>query len=135
MADKYGIVLDQVEYSNVAPWPESTTHVLSLISPTLDNHFAESWEAIDYKEVISYSPDTLYEERFNIFPNPATDIIYIEASEHPNEIVKVYSVTGKLIYKEQLDDSGNTNINLSNFESGILFIRIGETVKKVVFIH
>ncbi len=135
LTDKYGIVLDQVEYTNVAPWPDKTNQVLSLIKPSLDNHFAESWEAIEYNEVINYSHDTLNGESLSIFPNPVSDILYIEASEYSNKIVEIYSITGKLIYTERLDESGNTSINLSNFESGILFIRIGETVKKVVFIH
>lgn len=71
---------------------------------------------------------------FNIFPNPATDNLSIEANEEIKE-VNIYNIIGVSVYNEQCTNN-NLNVNISEFNSGVYFIKVktgnGETVKRFI---
>lgn len=71
---------------------------------------------------------------FNIFPNPATDNLSIEANEEITE-VNIYNIIGVSVYNEQCTNN-NLNVNISEFNSGVYFIKVktgnGETVKRFI---
>ncbi len=60
--------------------------------------------------IINVYPDT-------IFPNPATDFIYLKA-EKKVDYVCVYDVYGKLIHKFTPSNIGYISLNISDFKSG-----------------
>ena len=70
----------------------------------------------------------------NIFPNPATDNLSIEANEEITE-VNIYNIIGVSVYNEQCTNN-NLNVNISEFNSGVYFIKVktgnGETVKRFI---
>lgn len=71
---------------------------------------------------------------FNIFPNPATDNLSIEANEEITE-VNIYNIIGVNVYNEQCTNN-NLNVNISDFNSGVYFVKVktgnGETVKRFI---
>ena len=64
--------------------------------------------------------------KFNIFPNPTNGEFTIDLSE--KSMVKIYSVIGDLIYKDEVQK--DQNIDLSNFRKGIYTIQV-ETPKYI----
>ena len=65
-----------------------------------------------------------YENNLKIYPNPANDIIYIEAENEIEEVV-VYDVYGR--QQTTVNGQQSLSINISEFNSGIYFIRINTT--------
>ena len=117
LSDAYGIVVDQVTYSPDAPWPTEAAglgETLVLISPDLDNHFAESWETAtvvalenveDFKGV-------------NIFPNPSTGLVSIDMEGSYNLVLR--DVIGSEILTKRM--TGESMLDLSRFSRGIYFV-------------
>ena len=59
-----------------------------------------------------------------LHPNPASDIITIDLAElHPNTTMTVIDVTGKVV-KEMMVTNKRSTISLSDFSSGIYFVKI-----------
>ncbi len=59
--------------------------------------------------------------RYGIYPNPATDQLYIRNNVPVNTRVMIYNLQGKQVLTEQV----NTNsINISQIEKGLYFIKI-----------
>ncbi len=86
-------------------------------------------------EVLSTS--TILSEKFNLFPNPATDIVNIRNSE--NRIVNkvdVYDVTGKLIDTQKFNNETEIQLNVEALNSGTYLLHLqtneGIAVKKLV---
>jgi hypothetical protein len=55
---------------------------------------------------------------FNIYPNPATDILHIDAKDFDNIII--YDIIGNEIIRNGKD----TKINISNLSSGVYFVNL-----------
>ncbi len=58
------------------------------------------------------------ENQINIYPNPSTGVVTIDAEGYYD--VAVYNVSGQLVKK--LDVNGKTNLNLSNVEKGVYML-------------
>ena len=58
----------------------------------------------------------------SIYPNPVSDIFFVESKSTGNFKVKVFNVTGSIIYTS--DFTNTLEINASNFDSGIYFVQI-----------
>ena len=77
---------------------------------------------IDYDCVIVGITETGQDPYWNIFPNPASEIITIKlANNIAREQVEIYSATGLLI--KVLNVSGTTSIDISDFPGGLYFVR------------
>ncbi|MDI9308692.1 MAG: T9SS type A sorting domain-containing protein [Limnohabitans sp.] len=62
---------------------------------------------------------------FSLYPNPAKDFITIQATQN-NTIssVMVTDISGKTIYNNSYANESKVEINLSNFSTGIYFIKV-----------
>jgi hypothetical protein len=68
---------------------------------------------------------------FNLFPNPASDKLYLDSPEYFNvNNVTISDVTGKMVYK-QIDNESDGYINISKLHSGLYFVSIS-TGKAVI---
>jgi hypothetical protein len=67
---------------------------------------------------------------FNVYPNPATEILTIELEEMGATMFFIYNLTGTLIKEGKTDQK--TQVDLGSFSNGMYFIRIGEHSKKFV---
>ena len=62
-----------------------------------------------------------------IFPNPASDFIYLNVFDNTTVSVKMYSTDGIIVYSDKIYNSGK--IDLSNFNQGIYFIELRSNEK------
>jgi len=73
---------------------------------------------------------------FQIYPNPAQNNFTIELSNNDKQTVNVYDVNGKQVLSQTIN--GTTNIDASNFSSGVYNISIidsqGITNKRLVIV-
>ena len=76
-----------------------------------------------------------YESRFVVYPNPANDILFINAEVEINEVM-IYDVYGRQQDNKTTRQQDMTYIDLSNLKSGIYFVKIktinGGYVKRFV---
>ncbi len=70
-------------------------------------------------------------ETFNLYPNPANDVLYIE-TELQNTSAKIYTISGRLIKQIQLDNSNSAqSVDISQFANGVYLIWLVGTNKQV----
>lgn len=74
--------------------------------------------------------ETVTEQNVNIYPNPATDVINIELGENASDIV-IYNSLGQVI-RHLAEISGTVQVNISDLDAGMYFIKINNKVEKVV---
>jgi len=60
---------------------------------------------------------------FEIYPNPATDKLYVSAAGKAIQKIQLIDLTGKVIYNKN-EVSENETIDLTRFLSGLYFVRI-----------
>jgi len=71
------------------------------------------------------------ENEFSIYPNPANTIVSVENLNGKDKNVQVIDVTGKII-KQFENQSSNFNIHIADLEKGVYFIKVENTVKKII---
>jgi len=54
----------------------------------------------------------------NVYPNPSINQLFIETEIYPNLFVKIYDITGRLVFINRLQNN-NTSIDVSSFNPGI----------------
>jgi len=82
------------------------------------------------------STNTFLSEKFNLFPNPATNIVNITNNEHMRvKEVEIYDTAGKLIGTQTFDQT-QIQLNISALNSGTYLLHLktseGIAVKKLV---
>ncbi len=71
------------------------------------------------------------ETSFNIYPNPAKDIVKISTVGSLSSLVRIYNVMGMMVEEIKVN-SNNIEINISDYTPGIYFFNIeGKTVKVI----
>lgn len=60
---------------------------------------------------------------FRLFPNPASDVLYVESGE-PLQEIQIYNVLGQQVYSGSFNHSFSERIPLTDFRSGLYFIRL-----------
>lgn len=83
---------------------------------------------------VSYSPTRVITNSrgnvFNIYPNPSDGIIFIRSDTIPFEI-KIMDSNGRVLFQQKIVRS-NAPFDIRSFQKGVYFIKVGETVKKLV---
>jgi hypothetical protein len=60
-----------------------------------------------------------------IYPNPASDRLVIHLPKsNERRMIKVYDINGKVILVELEVDNGETEINISDFKTGLYILKI-----------
>jgi hypothetical protein len=136
LENKYGLVLDYLHYEPDNPWPflANADDVLILTGYDLDNHFPANWSVDTYNDMVVNVRESQVPQSMNIYPNPAGNMIFVKAPCYPGYYIYIFAVTGELLERKQLDANGFAEIDLSSYNSGILLIKAGDTVEKVVLI-
>jgi hypothetical protein len=76
------------------------------------------------------------EELIKIYPNPATDVLNIQSSTQL-QMVTILNTAGQMVFQGYLD-RGTTSIDISQYNSGVYFVRIeneGEFITKKIVIE
>lgn len=81
--------------------------------------------------------DEFLTSKFNVFPNPATDVVTITNTENINvKQIEIYDVNGKNIKSQEYNNENEIQLNISDLASGTYMFHIktnqGIAVKKVV---
>jgi hypothetical protein len=122
LSDAFGNIVDNVEYSDVSPWPDAdgNGYYLRLAGLTLDNNLPESWTASN--DVITSTQEPAAEISFKIYPNPARDALHITSATEISSI-SVYDIRGSLLLKQDYE-SRYCLADISRLAPGTYIIRI-----------
>ena len=69
------------------------------------------------------------ENRFEIYPNPVDDVLYIKLNDDIKEI-NVYNIYGIKI--TTVNGQQSTTIDMSGFNSGIYFVEIEGNIYRII---
>ena len=134
LVDRFGNVIDYVEYLDKSPWPDAdgNGNYLQLINTTLDNSLASSWVAANNETLLNTS--FIDNEDVSIYPNPTSDVVTIQSKNQISKI-NVFDVLGSLILSAN-SNSNSFSIDFSSYSKGIYFVTIldefGLRTKKIV---
>lgn len=74
------------------------------------------------------------ENQINIYPNPANDYININNNSFQNLLkITIYNTIGQILYTKQNITSNNLQIDISNYKSGLLFIKIESNNQSIIY--
>lgn len=117
LADAWGNIINEVWYSDSAPWPtepDGSGAYLQLIDLDSDNSLAENWTyRYPFENVVEVS-----ENRVTVYPNPSHGALHI-VSDKEIISVEIVDLSGRTI---ELFNS-NT-IDISHLNSGLYLLRI-----------
>lgn len=112
--------------SQTSPWHTYTSIGLFTVQLEAFSYGCGS----DYKTLTDYihviDPTTIgdmSETSFSLFPNPASNRIFINLSQGEITLLKIYNASGQIVY-EQNSQANFTSIDISNFVSGTYTIEI-----------
>jgi hypothetical protein len=137
LVDAFGNLIDEVEYSDKAPWPETADgdgFYLELINVNSDNALASNWKASS-DEVLSINRFEKSEVVFNVYPNPAKEKLMIRTEKTIQEI-SIFNLLGQQIKTVQVNFKSG-EINISELKKGMYFLNIklidGASVSTKIF--
>jgi hypothetical protein len=136
LMNKFGKVIDQVIYSNKAPWPIplNAHQGITLTRYDVDNHFGEYWKVIPVNDMTGISAIS-EKPSFTLYPNPASDQLRIAVNGQSNVSCEIYSSLGQLVKQIKLDYNGETTIDVSSLKNGIYMVRVGQSTTKVTILR
>jgi hypothetical protein len=68
-----------------------------------------------------------FEVKTSIYPNPSTGIVNLQFSQKVTDMsVNVFSIDGKVVFSDNLSNTKDATIDLSEFNSGVYFIQTKE---------
>ena len=116
--------------------------VESIMPMNYDEHVAEvvalfedGMTSVGTVKVIDENWDNVEEFedaiRFNVYPNPADDVVRLSIVNSQQTTVRIYNVMGMLVEEIEII-SNETEINVSDYNPGIYFFSIDGKTKKVV---
>ena len=69
---------------------------------------------------------------YNIYPNPAEDVVKLSVVNAKPSVLKIYNVVGMMIEEIEIN-SDEVEINVADYNSGIYFFNVdGEVVKVII---
>ena len=124
LADAFGNIIDQVEYTDSAPWPETADgdgFYLELIDVNSDNALASSWKASS-DAVLNTTVFNSNEIDFTVYPNPTKEKLTITSKQILEEII-IFNPLGQQIKTFQVNfKTGQININ--DLKKGMYFLSL-----------
>ncbi len=135
LADAWGNIIDQVQYSDSEPWPteaDGNGPFLQLKDLDSDNSLAENWTIEDDLTVVKEIVDS---QNFIIYPNPTSSKVCVALSVKP-DYCHVVDLMGRDVL-EIIPSNSVFDFDLSHLPSGIYIIKVlmgddGTLWKKVV---
>jgi hypothetical protein len=121
LSDAFGNVIDYVEYLDTSPWPDADGNgsYLQLISTSLDNSLASSWQA---SSLTTLANDSFSVANTSVYPNPVNGMLHLHAAVEINHI-DIFDVYGKLVGSIAAD-SNEAEVNFSDFSTGMYFVKM-----------
>jgi len=135
LADAFGNVIDQVDYSDSTPWPTESDgdgYYLDLIDLNSDNNQASNWQTSNKALVIN---SILSENGVIVFPVPAQTIITISGTSVP---IKSYEITDLMGHTVKFENNVSSNtIDIEQLTPAIYLLKVhfnngSSVVKKII---
>jgi hypothetical protein len=129
LADGFGVVIDHVKYSPLAPWPEAlgTGYYLELTNAGYDNNDPASWIAVNNQLPGSGAGSGL---DVTVFPNPVITNVTVRA-ESNIDLIEIFGLHGAVVMSVK-PDSSEAVLELTRLGQGVWFIRIHSGSQNVV---
>lgn len=122
LSDAYGNVIDEVEYFDKDPWPETADgggYYLELKDVNSDNSLASNWKATSISPLHT---DYFDANNFKASPNPVVNHLFIN-SKHTIQKIKIFNLIGQQVKTIQANfNSGK--INLNELKKGVYFLNL-----------
>ena len=120
LTDPTGIVVDAVHFVNMP------TDVAYARVPNGNGVFTHQQESYDMnnQSVSSYNNSSI-STKMRVYPNPSNNKIYVLGA---TDKINVYNMIGELIFTSNHE----TVINISDWESGIYFVKSGYSTVKII---
>ncbi|HLA56718.1 MAG TPA: CotH kinase family protein [Flavobacterium sp.] len=121
LADGFGNVIDYVQYSDSAPWPNADGNgsYLQLISNSLDNSLASSWIATS--SALSADSFSIAAD-LSVYPNPVANSLSVNSTATIQD-VKIFDVYGKLLQSVK-GNSNTMDIDFRTYPKGMYLLKI-----------
>ena len=136
LLENHNLIIDFIEYSNDGKWPEDGFihgEVMIMKNTETDNHFGENWYSETIAKVFNRI-DSLDSHELILYPNPSFDRVNIIVPVNELSDIYIYSIEGKLIDIEKMNQNGFTEVELAKYDQRILILRIGENIRKVILL-
>ncbi len=94
----------------------------------MDNVGEFYWLGVKDGKAVIYGPETttgnetLLDYGIKLYPNPASDIVYIEAQNPKNYTIDIFNIQGKLVEQSEFVKKWQTN--LTSWQRGIYFVQV-----------
>ena len=82
----------------------------------------------EYSNIINITIEQSNNQSFNIYPNPASDVLNIETNQPV--FLQIMNTTGQVLKEQQINS--NSAISLKDLPNGIYYVQIGEHTQKLV---
>jgi spore coat protein CotH len=131
LADAWGNIIDEVCYSDSAPWPteaDGNGAYLQLKDLDSDNSLAENWTVCEdlwgFKELTD-------NQNVAIYPNPTLGNIHIVLSDQP-EHCQIVDLMGRVL-QETTTSNPTFDLDLGGLPSGMYLVKVQFADGRVVF--
>ena len=124
LSDAFGNIIDQVEYTDSAPWPETADgdgFYLELMDVNSDNSLASSWKASS-DATLNTTVLKSNEINFKVYPNPTKENLTINSKQILQEII-IFNPLGQKI-KEFQANFKTGQISISDLQKGMYFLSL-----------
>lgn len=107
---------DTLSFSTI---PDGAYYYVDDVCLSLDSAYCENWTFLNNEMIQS-------ENQINVFPVPTINIVNIE-SKYSMIQIELIDALGRKLYYSLLSDNSKTELDLSNYPSGIYYIKIQTT--------
>jgi len=138
--DEQAAYLSEAQVRNFQKWPVLGTYLWpnNFVGNTYEEEIAylktwitdrASWmDANMFGSCANWSVDDIEDTQLRVFPNPAEDFVIFELTELVDKAeLEIYDPSGKLIQKVTIQNSYQSEIDLSEFSNGLYSYRILST--------
>jgi hypothetical protein len=124
LSDAFGNVIDQVTYTDDAPWPETADgdgFYLELINVNSDNALASNWVANSNESLSVFGFNTSATD-FAVYPNPAKEKVTVNSKQTIQEIL-IFNPLGQEIKRMNVH-SKSIEISIRELHKGIYYLEV-----------
>ncbi|WP_033961397.1 T9SS type A sorting domain-containing protein [Psychroserpens jangbogonensis] len=69
---------------------------------------------------------------FNMYPNPAKDVLNIKLNNITKANLSIYDIQGKLVLEHSISEEQNFELNVSDLQSGMYFVKLNTETRSIV---
>lgn len=131
-----GLLVDPFSNMNVSGWYNEFA-CFSSNDSIFNPQTNFSYQGLGSCQLNYLSDDQLFEEPFNIYPNPANESVNLVFNEIISGCIQIFDLSGKLIFSKNIAQAiSHLLIDLTTFESGTYLVQLnsenGVIVRKLV---